>query len=54
MQVNLQYLIILFVKGTEMPNNFIFGSVRYQDAPCWALCNISTQITILEYEHLKY
>lgn len=48
----MQHLIIIVTKGTETPNNYVFGSVRYQNAPCCAL-NKFMQMSVLEYENLK-
>lgn len=52
--VEMQYLMILFIQATETPINFIFGSIRYQNAPYWALWNIYPTKSILEYEYLKF
>lgn len=42
--VTMQYLIILFFKGTETPTNYIFGSIICQNALCCAICYTSIQI----------
>lgn len=44
MHVTMQYLIILFFKGTETPTNYIFGSIICQNALCCAICYTSIQI----------